>query len=147
MQWTLTNTTFYLLSQPDTLSRLDRELTDADALHLPWLALEKLPYLSAVIAESLRLSYGVAPRSPRKAPAENLVYQGEFKGQKIEYHIPRDTPVGMSNGINHHNEEIFPDSHAFIPERWLGIEGAQKRRMEACLTSFSKGSRQCVGIK
>ncbi|GCB21809.1 trichodiene oxygenase [Aspergillus awamori] len=145
--WTLTVTSFHLLSQPETLSKLTRELQDADASQLSWVGLEKLPYLSAVILEGLRLSYGVTARIPRIAPNERLLYRGEFHGRSIEYVIPPGTPMGMSNAINHHNEAVFPDSHTFRPERWLGIDDAQRRRMENCLTSFSKGSRQCLGMK
>ncbi|KAJ5578592.1 uncharacterized protein N7459_007556 [Penicillium hispanicum] len=144
--WTITVTTFYLLNQPDTLARLTQELKDADASNLSWFALEKLPYLNAVISEGLRLSYGVTARIPRIATNENLVYRGQFKGQEVEYVIPSGTPMGMSNAINHHNEDVFPDSEKYIPERWLDLEESQRRRMENSLTSFSKGSRQCPGI-
>ncbi|KAL4746505.1 hypothetical protein BDW72DRAFT_210385 [Aspergillus terricola var. indicus] len=144
--WTLTVTTFYLLSQPDTLNRLRSELQDADALNLSWVALERLPYLTAVIHEGLRLSYGVSQRLARIAPAETLLYRGEHHGRRIEYSIPAGTPMSMSNVINHHIQDAFPDSDAFIPERWINVDDAQKRRMESCLTSFSKGSRQCLGI-
>ncbi|KAL4899598.1 hypothetical protein BDW74DRAFT_188984 [Aspergillus multicolor] len=144
--WALSVTTFYLLSQQQTLYRLRRELEDADALNLSWIGLEKLPYLNAVVLEGLRLSYGLGQRLARSAPAETLLYRGEYKGRKVEYVIPRDTPCGMSNAINHHDEDAFPDSYAFSPERWLGVDEAQRRRMDACLTAFSKGSRQCLGI-
>ncbi|KAL4914814.1 cytochrome P450 [Aspergillus aurantiobrunneus] len=122
------------------------ELHDADALNIPWVALEKLAYLRAVNSEGLRLSYGVSQRLAQIASKETLLYRGEHNGRDIEYSIPVGTPMGMSNAINHHNEEAFPDSHAFMPERSLGVDEAQRRRMEACLTSFSKGSRQCLGI-
>jgi hypothetical protein len=138
IQWTLTVTTFYLLNQPDTLARLTNELQDADAINLSWFALEKLPYLSAVITEGLRLSYGVTARIPRIAPNEDLFYRGQYDDRKVEYIIPSGTPMGMSNAINHHNEDVFPESDKFMPER---------RRMESSLTSFSKGSRQCLGMR
>ncbi|RAH76615.1 putative cytochrome P450 [Aspergillus japonicus CBS 114.51] len=144
--WTLTVATYYLLSQPKTLARLVEELESADATNRTWNELEKLPYLSAVIAEALRLSYGVSPRSPRIAPNERLIYRGRFQGREIVYHIPPGTPVGMSNAINHHNEDVFPDSDNFRVERWLEADEAQRRRLETSLTSFSRGSRSCVGI-
>lgn len=147
MKWTLSVVTVYLLKQPETLARLTKELQDADGLNLSWFSLEKLPYLTAVVTEALRLSYGVSGRLPRVAPTENLLYQGKFRGREIEYVIPPGTPMGMSNAINHHNEDIFPDSHEFKPERWLNIDEAQRFRMENSLTSFSKGSRQCIGQK
>jgi cytochrome P450 len=89
----------------------------------------------------------VGGRLARIAPTENLVYKGEAKGHSIEYLIPVGTAMGMSNAINHHDEALFPDSHAFRPDRWLGVEETKRRHMEANLTSFNKGSRQCVAIK
>lgn len=133
-QWTLTVITVYLLSQPETLKRLSDELRQADANSLPWFSLEKLPYLNAVISEGLRLSYGVSSRLPRIAPDETLVYRGHFRGQHLEYLIPPGTPIGMSNGINHHNEEVFTESTRFLPERWLNNDDVSRHSMESSLT-------------
>ncbi len=60
----------------------------------------------AVVAEGIRLSSGVSTRLPRIAPTETLLYRGEFQGRDIEYVIPPDTPMGMLNAINHHNEDV-----------------------------------------
>ncbi|KAI1408540.1 cytochrome P450 [Hypoxylon sp. FL1857] len=43
----------------------------------------------------------------------------------------------------HRDEDIFPENHKFVAERWLGDQG---RKLEKYLTSFGKGSRSCVGI-
>lgn len=51
----------------------------------------------------------------------------------------------MTAYIQHHNEAIFPDSHKFIPERWL--DPVERRRLEKYMVAFSRGSRQCVGMK
>jgi cytochrome P450 len=51
----------------------------------------------------------------------------------------------MTSVLIHHNEEIFPDSHEFIPERWLDPE--KRKYLEKYMVSFTKGSRQCVGMK
>ncbi|OTB00209.1 hypothetical protein M426DRAFT_268132 [Hypoxylon sp. CI-4A] len=144
--WTLTVTTYYLMQQPEQLARLRKELEDVDAGNMKWASLEKLPYLTAVINEGLRLAYGLPSRLPRIAPEETLVYRGKFHGNEVEYVLPPGTPVGMSNVINHHNEEAFPDSNKFRPERWLDLEDTERRFMDMCLTSFSKGSRQCLAM-
>ncbi|KZM27281.1 heme binding [Ascochyta rabiei] len=49
--WTLSIITFYLLSQPKTQTGLAEELKAVDLENVSWVELEKLPYLSAVIAE------------------------------------------------------------------------------------------------
>lgn len=64
----------------------------------------------------------------------------------------------------HHNETIFPDSFSFIPERWLpdpitgtpvrvasatgpnGTGVVEGKPLRNYLGSFSKGSRQCLGM-
>ena len=45
----------------------------------------------------------------------------------------------------HHNEDYFPDSFKFDPDRWADAENA--KRMEKAYVPFSKGSRMCIGIK
>jgi cytochrome P450 len=47
----------------------------------------------------------------------------------------------MTSVLIHHDESIFPDSHEFRPERWI-----ENPRLDRYLVSFSKGSRQCLGI-
>lgn len=106
---------------------------------------EKLPYLGAVVKEGLRLSYGVSARTARIATEEDLVYRGEWNKKDVEYIIPRGYAVGMSTVITHHDENIFPDSYRFLPERWLDEQS--KKEAERGLMSFSKGSRRCLASK
>lgn len=47
--------------------------------------------------------------------------------------------------MQHHNENIFPDSHSFLPERWTD-RGDGGKGLEKYMVSFSKGSRQCIGM-
>lgn len=49
----------------------------------------------------------------------------------------------MSAPIVHASEKVFPDSENFTPERWQQGD----KHLENYLVSFSKGSRQCLGIK
>ncbi|PYH90327.1 cytochrome P450 [Aspergillus ellipticus CBS 707.79] len=148
VSWSLSVITYHLLTQPALMTRLRDELQTIVSLSEdtktlpPWTTLEKLPYLTAVVHEGLRLSYGVSIRTARIAPEEDLVY----RGQDVNYVIPRGYAVGMSPAITHHNEDIFPDSHAFRPERWLDAEGRRNTELERYLLSFSKGSRACIGM-
>lgn len=50
----------------------------------------------------------------------------------------------MDSYLVHHNEEIFPDSHTFNPDRWLV---PNSKELDKFLVSFSTGSRQCLGSK
>lgn len=47
----------------------------------------------------------------------------------------------MTSVLQHLNPEIFPHPTEFLPERWLA-----NPRLSRYLVSFSKGSRQCLGM-
>ncbi|KAJ8128196.1 hypothetical protein O1611_g5439 [Lasiodiplodia mahajangana] len=138
--------TFWLLRQPETLQKLKNELRTvmpsiSDIGKVPLATLEALPYLTAVIKEGLRLGYGVSTRLQRIDPDKPIVFRDKTTGK--EWIIPPKTSVGMTSVQLHHNEENFPDSKKFIPERWLQSNG---KRLDKYLVSFCKGSRACVGI-
>ncbi|XEV07013.1 hypothetical protein FSHL1_012300 [Fusarium sambucinum] len=146
--WALAVITYFLLSQPETMSKLRAELSTVvdDPRHLPsWTTLEKLPYLGSVVNEGLRLSYGVSSRSARVPTTEDLVYRGEFNKQHTTVVLPRGYAIGMSAAISHHDESVFPDSYSFTPERWIDDDGTIKKNLERSMLAFSKGSRGCLG--
>lgn len=148
--WTLAVITFHLLDQPELLRKLVQELKAhvEDPKDLPrWTVLEKLPYLNAVIQEGLRLSYGVSGPMALEAPDEDLIYRGEFEKKDVKLLIPKGTAMAMSNVITHHNEQIFPDSHAFVPERWLDQDSTSRKSLERAMNTFSRGPRACMGKK
>lgn len=148
--WALAVITYHLLTKPELLVKLRTELSTVidDPLHLPaWTVLEKLPYLGAVLQEGLRLSYGVSARTARVPTQENLVYRGQFDKKPVEYVIPQGYAIGMSAALTHHDESVFPDSYAFIPERWLDENNERRKDVERGMMAFSKGSRACIGMK
>ncbi|KAF4966924.1 hypothetical protein FSARC_5457 [Fusarium sarcochroum] len=148
--WALAVITYFLLSQPETMAKLQAELTQVvdDPCHLPsWTTLEQLPYLGAVINEGLRLSYGVSSRTARVPTTEDLVYRGDFNKKPTTLLLPRGYAIGMSSAISHHDETVFPDSYAFIPERWLDEDKKFRKDLERSMLAFSKGSRGCLGKK
>ncbi|KAL8670824.1 MAG: hypothetical protein Q9168_004660 [Polycauliona sp. 1 TL-2023] len=132
--------TYHLYSNPSILLRLRKELDQAQLTNTAALEslyhLEKLPFLTAVITEGLRLTYGTVTRLQRIAP-DRVVHYGDWA-------IPPGTPIGMSNGLLFHDERFFPDSNSFVPERWLDPEN--KRRMETVFAPFGRGPRTCLGI-
>ncbi|KAK5994061.1 Cytochrome P450 monooxygenase sdnE [Cladobotryum mycophilum] len=149
VSWALAVATYHLLTKKEILNKLIEEMNgavDSSGKVPSWAALEKLPYLGAVIHEGLRLSYGLATRTSRVPTNEDLVYRGEWNSGKLEYFIPRGYAIGMSAVITHHDEGIYPDSHSFIPERWLDENNQHRKELDRALLSFSKGSRSCIGI-
>ena len=95
---TLSVATYHLLANPDKLERLKRALVQvwANLDKSPtWADLEQqVPYLTAVIQESLRLSTGVSSRLARVNPCSTMHYG--------EYQIP---PGGMTSKA-HLEEEL-----------------------------------------
>ena len=50
----------------------------------------------------------------------------------------------MSAYFQHNDPNVFENPHEFNPERWLGeVTPAMKKNY----IPFSKGSRQCLGMK
>ncbi|KAK2017320.1 cytochrome protein [Colletotrichum eremochloae] len=142
-KWALTVGVFHVLNQPAVQARLKAELAEAmpdSTTTLPWVELEKLPYLSGVVAESLRLSYGQVQRIPRV----NRLHAWQFR----EWEIAPGIPVGMDAYHMHSNEKIFPEPLAFKPERWLGDPRGPDgvHQLSNYLVPFGRGSRVCLGM-
>ena len=98
---------------------------------------------SAVVSEGLRLGYGVCQRLQRVSPKDSIHFRSTSKkNDDVTWEIPAGTPVGMTCALVHLNPRIFPDPLRFSPERWI-----ENRDLNRYLLSFSKGSRQCLGIK
>lgn len=60
--------------------------------------------------------------------------------------IPKGTVLGVNVYSLHHNEEYFPDSFTYRPERWLEDADTEARRhMRDAFIPFSVGPRGCAG--
>lgn len=133
---------YHLIANPSKLLRLRAELKTVmpDFNQIPSQAtLEKIPYLSAVIHEGLRLHGGIVARTQRLAP-NPLQYR--------EWTIPARTPLSCISAFIHYDPEIYPEPRAFKPERWLEaspdgdrIDQGLKRHFVA----FGRGTRNCLG--
>jgi cytochrome P450 len=135
----MTMTSYCVISNREIYRTLTAELEKAfphSISKLDYTTLEKLPYLTAVIKEGLRLSFGVPGRLPRMIDTQDMVLNG--------YKIPRGTIVGMSSWMMHRNPKIFPDPDTFRPERWL--DPANTAKLEKSFVAFGRGSRQCIGM-
>ncbi|KAL8919632.1 MAG: hypothetical protein Q9208_006664 [Pyrenodesmia sp. 3 TL-2023] len=78
---TLTTLTYYLITNPPILAKLRRELQSAQpdpSTPLPFQELEQLPWLTAVIKESMRLWGVMASRSPLVSPTPLHLAQTEL---------------------------------------------------------------------
>ncbi|KAI1821714.1 cytochrome P450 [Xylaria intraflava] len=129
---------FYLLKNPAALAKLEAELTAAGVSEIPTFSeVGKLPYLNAVIRETMRMF------SPMSFPLERVVPAG---GAMIAgMYFPEGTSVGCLPSAVHLNSIFGSDVEAFRPERWLIDDRERVRLMEAAHMGFSRGRRNCLG--
>ncbi|KAF9066347.1 cytochrome P450 [Rhodocollybia butyracea] len=128
--------TFYALKYPEIHRRLVEELHQAwpnKDSPMSYVVLEKLPYLTAFIRESLRVAIGVVHPLPRVVGATTP----EIGGLKL----PPGTTVEMSVLFLHMNPDVFPDPHVFNPDRWLA-ENTNEMMLD--FAPFCKGPRICL---
>ncbi|KAF9893894.1 hypothetical protein FE257_010064 [Aspergillus nanangensis] len=136
--FTLENATYCLLRYPHCLQTLRQELDAAspyirDSFNLPHVL--QLPFLSAVIKETLRLFTPAAGPLPRTVPEKGVVVDGHY--------LPEGAILTHSLHLIHHNPEVFDSPKSFRPERWLGARG---KELEQYYVPFSRGSRSCIGM-
>lgn len=108
------------------LQELDSVEKDADPI-----SISKLPYLTAVCQETLRM-YPVLPVIfPRiaKSPIEIAGYS-----------FDAETTLMPSVYLVHYREDIYPEPYTFKPERFL-----EREYSSAEYFPFGGGSRRCVG--
>jgi len=129
---------FHCLRHPEVVSKLQTELDEAipDVETVPTFAMVKdLPYLDAVIKETMRIHSTSSLGLPRQIPPG--------PGITIHnHHFPQGTVLSVPAYTIHHSPAIWgPDADEFRPERWE--QATEKQR--AAFIPFSYGPRACVG--
>jgi benzoate 4-monooxygenase len=132
--WTI----YLLLEHPDAMKQLLAELDDAipDGTEITDDKLIHLPYLDAVIRESMRHRPAMAEGLPRVVPKGGCTIAGKY--------IPQGTIVFTSSYALHHDPNLWMEPDAFRPERWL-IASEHVNEMKKAYAPFSTGPRSCAG--
>jgi cytochrome P450 len=131
---------YHVFSNAEILQRLRAELNAANvtpSTKIEIKSLEKLPYLTSVIMEGLRLSPAIGSRTARIAPDRYLFYG--------DWPIPAGTPVGMTTILIHTDETLYPDPLCFNPDRWTDTE--KRKKLDKTYAPFSRGTRICLGMQ
>ena len=128
ISWLLWNLSHHPEIQERCRAEVDAVLGDA---HPEYAQLGQLPYLSAVVKESLRM------HPPVVGVARRLNHSLELDGHVL----PAGTTVVANSYALHHNPKVWSDPEEFQPERFMG--GAARDAYS--FMPFSIGARNCIG--
>ncbi|XP_065855058.1 iridoid oxidase-like [Euphorbia lathyris] len=133
IEWVMTE----LFRNPESMRRAKEELNRVVGLKrkVEESDIDHLPYLQAVIKESMRLHPIVPLLVPR-----NAIEDTNFMG----YFIPKDTQVFVNTWAIGRDSETWKDPLSFKPERFLD-SNIQYRGQNFELLPFGSGRRICVG--
>lgn len=104
---------------------------------------QRLPYVRAIIKEVQRAHSPFWLATPHFS-TEDFVYNGMY--------IPKNTGLILNCYEVHHNEEKYPDSFAFNPDRYMGdtLTCAESSKLSNAMDrdhwAFGAGRRICPGI-
>ena len=101
--------------------------------------LEALPYLQAVIKESMCLRGATPTLNPRLTPQHTTTTLGSY------HNISLGVRVSAFAWCLHCNESVYPHPKRFIPERWMDVDKDQMEKKERWFWAFGSGSRMCLG--
>lgn len=139
---------YLLLKHPDALSRLTSEILDANLSSdrpVSYKKALKLPYLHAVIRESMRLHPAVGMPLERHVPASGL----RLPDGRV---VPGGAMVGMNPYLVNRTEPFGEHVDQFKPERWLRDADESEAEFKARTAAmndadltFGAGTRICGG--
>ncbi|KAK3300586.1 isotrichodermin C-15 hydroxylase [Chaetomium fimeti] len=138
---TLCGTTYLLLKNPKTIDRLSQEVRAAfsNTDEITVKAVSQLPYLTAVINESLRMYPPVAADLIRVIPPEGKNIAGHY--------VAGGTFVEVQPWSINHSPDNWVEPWTFNPDRFLPGEDEAKEAGNILEASqpFSWGPRNCLG--
>ncbi|KAF2136067.1 uncharacterized protein K452DRAFT_238191 [Aplosporella prunicola CBS 121167] len=139
---TMTGILHYLLRYPDKFQKLKDEIRTAFS-HPSEIDIKnttRLPYLTAVINEGLRLCPPAPTMLPRLVPERGAEVCGHW--------LPGGTSVGVPPWSAFRSASNFASPDSFIPERWINpTKGglALHPHEPSAFMLFSYGPRNCLG--
>lgn len=128
---------YYLAANPEMQQRAYEEVTAVPAGSLVGELSDPhaLPYLGAVIRETLRLS----------PPAPLVIRRTKFDEELGGCQIPAGTDLWLNIWCLHRDPKAFEDADRFAPERWLEAEPDKQKAMQDHWVPFMVGARSCIG--
>jgi cytochrome P450 len=135
---TMTAALWFLEQNPDCLVRLQKDIRTAFKSYdeITGDTTSNLPYLNAVIEETLRRYSPVPTGLLRESPGASV--DGLY--------VPKGIRVSSNSWVAHNNDKDWVEPESFKPERWLGEPSLQNGKEAPVMLAFSLGSYQCLGI-
>lgn len=96
----------------------------------------KLPFMQAVLSETLRLFPPAAGSFNRITPPGGCVVVGDY--------IPGGVSLAVNQWSANHSKLNFRRPYDFLPQRWMGDEEFADDKRKA-MQPFSVGPRNCIG--
>ncbi|KAJ3764225.1 cytochrome P450 [Lentinula raphanica] len=128
-----------MLANPEAQKRAQEEIDSVvQAGELPRFSdQERLPYVTAIVKEAMRWK-NVTPLGIPHASTSEDIYRG--------YRIPAGSIMVPNIWAMLHNENMYPEPHAFKPERFIGTDGKINPLIKDPDTAlFGFGRRICPG--
>ncbi|KAF2105449.1 putative cytochrome P450 monooxygenase [Lophiotrema nucula] len=137
---TLSGCLYHLTQNPHVLKKLQDEVrtTFPGCESINMLGVSRLPYLLAVIEETLRVYPPIAIDLPRRTPPEGAAICGQW--------VPGGVVVGVPHYTAYSSPHNFTKPDAFLPERWLQNRDEKfENDKRDVFEPFSAGPRNCLG--
>ena len=115
----LANVFFQLARCPDILSTLRAEVSTLNGTRPTYAQLKNMPYLHAIVNESLRL-HPVVPVNARTALQDTVIPLGGGEDGKSPIFVPKGYIVSWNLFAMHRRKEVYgADAFEFRPGRWI----------------------------
>jgi cytochrome P450 len=134
VEWALTE----LLCNPESMIKVKAELAQVvrASKKVEESDMENLPFLQAVVKETLRLHPPIPFLVPRRA-----MHDTNFMG----YDIPKNTQVLVNAWAIGRDPDAWDDPSCFMPERFIGTR-VDYRGQDMEFIPFGAGRRMCAGV-
>jgi len=130
---------YYVHQDPKNATAMVEELQQANLSGVPsYEQVARLPFLNAVIKETMRMCPILSRPMERIVPAGGITICGSY--------VPAGTTVGCAPLVMHRNTAVYgSDAGVFRPRRWLDADSEKLKTMDAAHLGFSRGRRVCLG--
>ncbi|XP_074556430.1 cytochrome P450 71A1-like [Curcuma longa] len=128
-----------IIRHPKTMAKAQEEIREivGSKEEIGEEMVERMPYLKAVIKETLRLH----PPAPILFPRESTE-----DGQVLGYHIPKGTRIIVNAWAIGRDPASWENAEEFRPERFLNSKNFDFRGLDFEFIPFGSGRRGCPGV-